>query len=105
MRRQLIKSHSVEFDGALGHLPSLWSEHSRDRLQCRCFAGAVPAEQRRNRPLPGDKRDAFEHQDDAIVDHFYIIERQQVSLRRPDSSRITGPPRYSVPSSFARTSR
>src|SRR5262249_14130125 len=81
VRRQSVEPCAVEFDGTLGYLPSISGKHPGNRLQRGGLASAVSAEQCRDRTFLGDKRNTLEHHDDAVVDHFYVVQREH-----------TGPP-------------
>src|SRR5215469_2840425 len=71
-----VEPLAIEFDRALCHLPALAVQQPRYRLQSRCLAGAVGAEQGRDSPLLRKERDALQHENHAVIDDFDVVERQ-----------------------------
>src|SRR5579862_5636823 len=80
IRHQPVEPLAVEFHAALRHLAALGAQQPRDCLEGRRLAGAVGAEEGGDLPLLGVQRDALEHQDDAIVNDFDVVERQHARL-------------------------
>ena len=67
---------AVEQDRALGDFAALGMQQVRDRLQGRGLAGAVGAEQRDDAAARHLERHALEHEDDVVVDHLDVVERE-----------------------------
>ena len=65
-----------ELDGALGDVAALGAQQARDGLERGRLPGAVGAEQRRDLALAAADGHALEHEDDAVVDDFDVVERQ-----------------------------
>ena len=86
-RRHLIDAFALELDTAFGHVAAFGAEQVGDGLQSRRFAGPVGAEQRDDLALGHFERHALEHQNDVIVDHLDIIDRQITPAGRPVRSR------------------
>ena len=78
---------AVEDDGAFGHLAALGGQKIGDRLERGRFAGAVRAQQRHDLALGNLERHPFEHEDDVIIDHFDIVDREdrRSGWRRSDT--------------------
>src|SRR5438477_3055782 len=75
-RQQPVEPRAIELDTALGHLAAFGVQEAGDCLQRRRLAGAIGAEEGRNMPLLGMQRDAPQHQNDAVIDDFDVVERQ-----------------------------
>src|SRR5208282_4953797 len=76
VRREPLNLGAVEHDRALGHFAALGMQQIGDRLQRGGLAGAVCSEQRHDAAVRHRERYALEHENDAVVDHFDIIERE-----------------------------
>src|SRR5205807_2493446 len=86
--RQAVEPLAVELVGTLGDLAPLSAQQPRYRLQGCGLAGTVGAEQRSDAAVLGEQRYPLQHQDDAVIDHFDVVERQHraTRLRRPRES-------------------
>ena len=83
-----------EFDAALGDVAAFRAQQVGDRLERRGLAGAVGAEKSDDAPLGNRQRHATQHQDDVIVDHLDVVDREQrrrSHLRRSDGEPISSP--------------
>ena len=80
--RQVLHLSTLEYDRALGDVAALGVEQIGNRLQRRRLAGAVGAEQRDDAALWHVERHALEHQDDVIVDHLDIVDREDALVLR-----------------------
>src|SRR5207253_4373676 len=74
--RQPVEPLAPQLDGALGDLAPLGPEEPGDCLERGGLAGAVGAQQRGDPRLPHLERHPLEHEDDAVVDHLDVIERE-----------------------------
>ena len=83
-RREPVDGLAVEFDAALGHVAAFGAQQVGDRLQRRGLAGAVGAEEGNDAPFGNRQRHAPQHQDDVIVDHLDVVDRQQRRRHRGD---------------------
>src|SRR5260370_26016843 len=77
-----VEALAIQLDAAFGNLAALGLQQPRDRLQGRRLAGAVGAEEGGDVPLLGVQRDALQHQDDAVIDDFDVVERQHWTMAR-----------------------
>src|SRR5262249_60992575 len=80
-RGDIERAHSVdasraERDRAPGHLAALAAKQAGDGFERRRLARAVGAQQRGNRRFRHRERDAFEDEDDAVVDDLDVVDRQ-----------------------------
>ncbi len=87
VRRKVLHFGAVEQDRALGDVAAFGMQQVGDRLERGGLAGAVGAEQRDDAAPRHVERDALEHQDDVIVDHFDIVDRKDF-FRRGGSRRF-----------------
>jgi hypothetical protein len=74
--RERVHLAAAEHDRPFGHRAALGGEQVGDRLERGRLAGTVGAEQRHDLALGHLERDAFEHQDDVVVDHLDIVDRE-----------------------------
>ena len=74
--REPVDARAHELDGALRHLAALRQQQVGDGLQRRRLAGAVGAEQRHDGALGHGQRHALQHEDDVVVDHLDVVERE-----------------------------
>ena len=72
---------ALELDPALGDVAPLGAEQTRDGLEGGRLAGAVGPEEGDDAPRGDPERDALQHQDDVIVDHLDVVDRQQNRAR------------------------
>ncbi len=73
IRRKLIDALTVEFNATLGHVTTLAAQQCRDGFQCGRFASAVRSHQRHDFAAWYRERDAFQHQDDMVINHLDVI--------------------------------
>ncbi len=64
-------------DRAFGHLAAFGMQQVRNGLQRRGLARAIAAQKRRDPALGHRQADAFQHEDDVIVDHLDIVDLKQ----------------------------
>ena len=84
VRRQPVEPLPVELDRAFGDLAALAAQQAGYRLQRRRLAGAVGAEEGGDASLLGTQRNAFQHQDHAVIDDLDVVERQHRATARRD---------------------
>src|SRR5947207_1883800 len=103
---------ALELDPALGHLAALRAEEPRDGLERGGLAGPVGPEEGHDAPLGYPERDPLQHEDDVIVDHLDVADRQErpgpvrgahpatsPSRSRAPCTRASCPPRSPPPRS------
>ena len=76
IRREILHLLAGEHDRALGDVAALGMQQIGDRLQRGGLAGAVGAQERDDAALRHRKRHALQHQDDVIVDHLDVVDRE-----------------------------
>ena len=71
--RQPVDAFAPELDGAFGNLSPLGAEDVGDGFDGGGFAGTVGAHQSNDSAFGHIQRNAFEHEDDVIVNHLDVF--------------------------------
>src|SRR3977135_2394730 len=79
MGAHAVDAPLAELDRALGDFAALAVQHAGNGFQRRRLAGAVGAQQGRDRAFADADRHALEDEDDAVVDDLDVVDRQHWS--------------------------
>ena len=73
-RIEAVHTLATIFDAALGDLTTLGTQQIRNGLERGRLASSIGTQEGHNGPLGNLERDAFEDEDDVVIDHFDITD-------------------------------